>query len=647
MFERRRLGGHCLARIVKTDEQLRPASHGPAKLAEARAVTPLGTVWRRALGQLVPVAAATLIWALTIGDTEPRHMTDLGLVSVLPASFFIALGILAVSFVLALRRRETHWLVPALHVVTLIVIIHGTPAVLYESLRYSWAWKHVGVVDYIQRHGSVDPSLFTLQANQNWPGFFALSALVTDAAGLRNALSYAQWAPVFFNALFAGAVLFVCRSLTHDMRLVWLAVWVFCATNWVAQDYFAPQAMSYFLFLVIIGICLRWFRPYKTPSQAEIRRWLRWDRAAALFHRVVSMGTPGPQTSEPGRRRQQAWLVLVVIALFAAVVVSHQLTPFMLLSAVALLVLFQLCATRALPLLMAVLMATWITYMTVGFLEGNLFWVVDSIGKLNVGGSTIANLSHASAEQVFEARVARGLTVLVLLLAVVGLIRRRRTGHFDLPVFLLLLAPVVVVWANAYGGEVLYRVYLFALPFLAFLVAAAVYPDASSEGSRRTPLLAAGLSATLLAAMCIVYYGKDRQYFFTKDEVAASELLHTKAPRGSVFVSGTDSYPKLFRNYERYRYAPIALEPISRRRRVLTQPIAGIRRVAADIGGSDAPVYLIITRSQKAEAKMTGVLFPGSLDRLEHAVLQSGLAHSVYRGPDANVFRLTFTPTVR
>ena len=40
----------------------------------------------------------------------------------------------------------------------LLALVHGTPAVLYGTLRYSWAYKHVGIVDYILRTGTVDPT---------------------------------------------------------------------------------------------------------------------------------------------------------------------------------------------------------------------------------------------------------------------------------------------------------------------------------------------------------------------------------------------------------------------------------------------------------------------------------------------------------
>jgi hypothetical protein len=641
-----------------------PATGQRAPLAESERADPrtaLARAWRTALAPLLPVVVAMLVWALSLSGTDIRDMSDLGLVSVLPFSVYLALGILTVSFCVSLRRAETHWLVPAVHLLALIVIIHGTPAILYGTLRYSWAWKHVGIVDYIQRHGSVDPSIPvpSLQAYHSWPGFFALCALLNKTAGLGSSVTYASWAPVFFNVLTVGALMFVFRSLTTDMRLAWLGAWVFTATNWVGQDYFSPQAMNYFLYLVIIGICLRWFRPFASPyrlsslaetlsgngadhrlagSGRRVGGWFVPDAWQARFRRIVERGAASLHAFDPTHRRQRPALLVVVIALCATVVVSHQLTPFMVIFALGALVLFETCTARSLPLLVVVLAVAWTSYMAVGFLHGNLYWIVDSIGKLNVGSSTLANLGKASHDQVIVARAGRALTAALVFLAIAGFVRRRRAGRFDLPVILLALAPALMIWGNAYGGEILFRVYLFSLPFLAFFAAAVVFPTAASGSSRLVPVVAAGISAVLLTGLYVVYYGKERSYHFTKGEVAAAEYLYDRAPEGSVLVDGTPNYPWAFRNYERYRYQSISLTPTAERERILADPESGIRNLVAHNGGGR--IYLIITRSQEADAEMTGVLRADSLARVKRALEGAPGVRVVYRSPDAVIFAL-------
>ena len=112
-------------------------------------------------------------------------------------------------------------------------------------------------MDYILRHGAVDPMINVSAIYHNWPGFFAGSALLTAFAGRENLLTIASWAPFAFNLMNLVVLRFVLRGLTQDKRLVWLSLWFFFLINWVGQDYFSPQAMAYVLYLACIGLLIR------------------------------------------------------------------------------------------------------------------------------------------------------------------------------------------------------------------------------------------------------------------------------------------------------------------------------------------------------------------------------------------------------
>ena len=90
-----------------------------------------------------------------------------------------------------------------------------------------------------------------------------------------------------------------------------------------------------------------------------------------------------------------------------------------------------------------------------------------------------------------------------------------------------------------YGGELLFRIFLFMTPFLAFLAAHAYLPPTSeSRWSWRPALVYAGSGLAILATFLVAYYGKERQYYFTPEEVAASEYLYEQAPDRSLLISG-------------------------------------------------------------------------------------------------------------
>ena len=600
----------------------------------------LGFVSRPGLGEGLAVTAALAVWGVSLGAADPNRMTDVGLVSVLPPTFYAALAILGLSFCVALWRESTPAPVLFLHIAALIVMVHATPTATEGTLRYYWAWKHVGLVDYIQRHGSVDPNIPYLTAYHNWPGFFALAALLTEAAGLPNALPLAIWGPVVFNLLFLTALVPVFQALSRDRRLVWLSAWFFFLANWVGQDYFSPQALAYFLYLVVLGLCLTWFRS-AAPAQLRVRWWVPTAPAVWIYNWLVrrTAGGEGPvRTAAPA---QMVGLLGLVILLLVGIVSSHQLTPFMVLLGLAALVALRRCTAAGLPLLLGVLTAAWIVFMASGFLSANLYWVIESIGQLGQNArSTLIDLERVSPGQRLVAVVDRVLTAGMCALAGLGLLRRVRHGRWDLTVGLLAAAPAPMLVANAYGGEMLFRVYFFALPMLALLAAAVVFPTPSAGHG----WLAFGgtvlLSGLLMAGLMLAYYGKEQMYYYAPDEVAAAEYLYDVAPPGSLFV-GLTYFPWAFRDYEQYTYRSLVEESVTTRRRLDEDPAALLARVLED--ERFPAVYVSISRNQRAVVEGLGLLSPGGVDRARQALVEPGRYRVLLDSPAATI--VTRAPT--
>ena len=195
-------------------------------------------------------------------------------------------------------------------------------------------------------------------------------------------------------------------------------------------------------------------------------------------------------------------------------------------------------------------------------------------------------------------------------------------------------APLALFAFGNYEGELLFRIYLFALPFLAYFAA-----HAFLAGARRRVLAGAGFglaALALLAGFVVAYYGKDRQFYFSPQEVAASRLVYEHAPRGALVIEGTRGYPGQFRNYERLDYVTLSREPRDSQARVLAHPVG---RLSDWIDDPPRPgAYVIITRSQKAEVAELGVMPHGSLDRIERALARSRRFRTLVRNRDAVVF---------
>lgn len=565
---------------------LSPGPTGAAAVAERRPSSctppthsltsrPARLPGRTALG-LAPVAVALLLWIASLRGVDLDAMTDAGLTSVLPPAFGAALAVLTVSFAATLARRRVSDLVAAAHAIALVVILHATPTILYGTLRYAWAWKHVGIVDYIQRHGTVDPYISYLTAYHDWPGFFALGALVTDATGQADALGLAQWGPPFFNLLFLGAVLLIARTLVSDTRLTWAAGWLFVLGNWVGQDYFSPQALCFFLYLAVVAVLLRARERNRVP-------------------------------------------VVVVLLLSGAVVMSHQLTPPMLVVAVAVLTITHLKRLRWLPLVVLVMTVGWIALFARPFLEQNLYWIADSIGSpSNNAAQGLRSLAAASHGMIVTAWAGRALTAAMIGLAALGFLRSAYGGSFERTAALLASCPIVLLGATSYSGEIVFRVFLFALPFLALLAAGAFFPTPRWRPSRAVAFAVVALA--LLAGTTRAYYGKEPIYHFFPSEVRVMERLYAAAPAGSLMLSGTFDYPWAFRHYEIYDYAALETEPTAVRRGVVAHPI----RTLITLMQSHSVAYFIVTRSQEAAVDMTGVLPAGTLQRVAREMAATG-----------------------
>ena len=582
-----------------------------------------------------PVASLGLVlalWAVTLLTTDVDRIGSLGLVSALPVTMYLALGVLALSFAVALGRRAE---APTLfaHVLVLILILHATPPLLYGNLRYAWAWKHVGIVDFILRHNEIWSKSPDLAVYHNWPGFFGGSATLTGASGLSSARGFAVWAPPVFELLNVVALVALFRPLTSDRRVVWLAIWLFIIANWVGQDYFSPQAFGFLLALLIYAIALRWFSRRGRLS-LRVARFAK--RPLVELEPVGSADGPDPHLKR--------WLFGIVLLLTAAVATSHPLTPIVLTTGLVVLVLARVVTSRLMALGVGAITVGWIVTGAREFASDNFRQFTQDSGNVSSNVGKGLPQARLSSGQSIVSMAGRGVVVVIAILALVGLIRRLRRGRLDFVALLLWVTPALILVVASYDGEAVFRVYLFALPFMALLAAFACFPDAERSRRRLVPAIAV-VGLALMVGFLLANNGKDLFYRFTPSEVRAADLVYSGAPPGSLLVEGSGDYPRHLQKYEHLRYVPIAAEPVDSYERVFRHPI----RVLSD-WMSDADFtghYLIITRAMKKEATELGPLPSGALDRLERQLLASPKFRTLYHDKDASVFTLTGAPGLK
>ena len=598
---------------------------------------------RERLDALALLIGGVALWGVgVLGGIRWQEMSDLGFVSVLPVTCLVGLGFLVAGFVRALAMRVVVPGVLQAHVVALVAVLHATPTLVYGTMRYPWAWKHVGVIDFITRNGVVDPSIETLGAYHGWPGFFALGAMIAETTGIDPA-SMGRWWPLAVNLLVVWLLSVLFAVCTSDRRVGPVACWTYVLGSWVGQDYFSPQAMAFVMYLtaVVVLVCLTGAR---RPVSLRLpnRTTPALGRIGAASSRALSRVGRGLRRLGPASVRKRLGVVpREVYVLAIAIACSHQLTPVMLALTCTVLVVGAWAGTPWLATVVVGAGAAWAVVFAAPLLVDNAdeLATVGSVGS-NLDG-TVVDLAAVSTGQAVVAGSARVLTLLVIGLALTGLLREWRRGRTHGLMAVLAGLPVLLVGLSSYGGEVLFRVVLFALPALAFLAATPLVADRSRRGGAALVAIA---SAVLLPLFLLAHLGNERQYAFGIDEVELVQDLYATAPPGSLLVEGSRNYPTQSLRYEVFTYVPIDREPVDGRRRVLADPA----EVLGEWLDNEAytATYLLLTRSMVAATEASGSLPSGSIPAIDAALAADPGFVEVARNAAGVVWGRATEPTV-
>ncbi|WP_202869925.1 hypothetical protein [Kribbella caucasensis] len=564
----------------------------------------------------VIAVSATVVAGYTASTLETPITSEVGLVAVLPPAYWIGIVTLNVIFAVSLGRgRPNPWL-PAVLLGCLVVALYGAASLATPVPRAEVAWRHIGIADTLLRNGQLDPGL---DAYFNWPGFFALLAVLSSATGLPP-MQLALWAPVVNALLWLAALGLVVRTLTTDRRLVWLTLWLFCLANWIDQDYLAPQAFGFFLYLVVLALLLNFLGARTSPGWS----WSPAGRLGWWRERLP--------TDPLAARRVAALLVVTVLAV--VIVVSHQLTPFMLLASVTALVATGRVWASALPLVIAVMVIAWLVYPASTYLAGHPPLFVNG-----VEAAAAANVSErlaGTAGHLLVVRIRILLTGTIWILAAAGvLIARRRGPHDARPVVLVLAAaPFALLPAQSYGGEMLMRVNLFSLPFTAFLAASALLAMQPVLNHIRVVALAV-LCSVLAVASVSSRYGNAQFDMFTAAEIDAAKRLYELGPADAMLIAGGHPTPWRYREYEQHRYRTV--QDICE-----SAPDAAIcaQLVHASARREQSGAMVLLNRAVKSSLVMQGAMSDIEIDGMEKTLARLPGVSKAFENEDARIYRI-------
>lgn len=583
--------------------------------------------WRLAALAL-PAIAALVLWRFSLLHVDVSNLGQYGLPPALPVAWYASLVLAILGTVVASTARASSGLIMVGSVVVVAIILYATVPVLSAQPHYAWVYKHIGVVRYLEAHGKVNPNI---DIYNRWPGFFALGAVFSTVGGSPNPEVYAGWAELFFLLLDILLLMVAIRAITRDLRIAAGTALFFVLSNWVGQTYYSPQAFAFVLGLALIAIMFRQLRVTGGSYSPRLARLLK------RVGRVPQLPVPDDDIAKWPR----GVAIAAVVGLDVIIVASHQLTPYMLLISIALL---MLCG---------VVRPWWVLVgmgvMTLAYLAANFHFIQHNYGVFssfdpfnNAQDSTTPEIPQAG--KVFNTDVELLLIAALWLGALGATFRLLRRGLLvrALPFVVLAVSPFVVIFGQNYGGEVSLRIILFSSPWCAALISWAL----ATVSRPPLRLVLTTLTALLFAALFVPsFLGQEELNIISPAEARASEWFYYHAPRGTVLVLAAPGFPYRYGGtYSEFRGPEGDANP-----NLLTSAIfqsrqlgpADVPRVAKKIEEYAKHGYIAFTKDETEYGQIMGLTPEGALANLEAAVAQSSDFRLWYSNADAQIYELT------
>jgi hypothetical protein len=529
------------------------------------------------------VTLGAVAWLATLRPVTPADLTDIGLLPALPAGWWLGVLLASLALVRSIAVSPVDTRAGAAAVLLLVAILYATPALVEALPRFNTVYVHLGFIETIERTGMLYPDM---DARFSWPVFFTAMAAFTTITGV-NLVDVAAWVPALTTLLVLPAAWLLVRAFTDDSRLSLVALWMLVLGNWVGQDYLSPQGYNFLLYTWVLAL-LAWFFGASRPRLG----WLRSRLRRSIEPEPTTVAAPGAG----GWARGSLVIVVAVLALFS--VTSHQLTPFAMIAVSTGLVVLSRTTLRWMPLLIAIMTGVWIAFAGYSYLAGHLEPLLQDIG--DPGGAAQAGVVarlQGSEGHGFVVRERIGFSLVVWGLAGIGVLRRLWAGHWDLAAGLLAAFPFGLIALQSYGGEIFLRVYLIALPAMAFFAAAAILP-----GRILRPWLAGVVLVVatmgLSAGFVVARYGNEIADVVTRAEVAAVDRMHELATPDTVMATLNYNSPIRYRNVERFDFFDI---PSSAGTLAQVDVVGWLERYA-----QDRPALMLLSRGQLALEGLNG-----------------------------------------
>ncbi len=584
--------------------------------------------WKYGVGSGVLSICAFALWAYSVGLIHVYRSGPSGLVAELPIVWWLALVLAVAAVASGLLTKAPCALTMLAPILVFTLVLHGTLLAAEPVPRFGPAYQVAGFADYFKTVGHMNGRL---DARMNWFGLLSGAGMAAKAMGVPTTW-FLRWSPAMFELSYLLPIKSLGNLYLRSPRARWAVLPLFLVGNWIDQDYFSPQAVALFLYLVVLLICVRTLGAQGSRASLSAR-----ISDLGVFRSLAgklwgALGVPGramplgKSEEVVGPRTRGAALGLVFL-LVGVSVASHPLTPVVLCIALLALAFTGRTRLRISWLIASLGVITWTSWVAKDYWIGHLQVVFGGVG--NVGGTVAATTSRhiASAsfgrEMVEGARLTATLAIVLAAALATFLLWRRSGRSWDL--VLLAAAPGVIGALVTYGGEVTLRILLFSLPALCLLVASAV----DQGGGRRGLILYGGVLILLVALFPLTRYGNEGFETFTPGDIAATEWVYSHVPRGSTILT-EDFTETLGMSHVGYYHLSELGPAVLASPRVLKQILP------------NGPAWIYVTRSQYSETTIYRG-FPGNwLKRFEANLAGLPSVRRAYVNSTAAVYYIEF-----
>lgn len=524
--------------------------------------------------------AAVVVWAVGQAVSSHGPVGDYGLLVAQPV-VGVALAVAVVAFYLGALRSDP--VAMGVAIGATILIFRVTPILATPTATPFYAHSHLGVVDLMAQTGRTHPDV---DIYSEWPAFFAWMGWFQNLDVISSE-TVARWFPLAIHLLQALAVLALARGFGLPPRGAAMAAFIAEIANWVGQDYYSPQAVALVMSLTVIATLL-----------------------------TTNLG----------------WCAWVALPLYAAVIPTHQLTPIWALVAAWGVILLRNRRLWPMAIVMAALIGTYV---------GLRLDVVAPYGLLSTPSvdNASSNITTVGVPGRQFAQLVVRVTALVLWGAALFILLRRLIRRQ--PVLLrgfLAFSSFAILAGQNYGGEAIFRVFLYSIAGAAVIMADevedAITPVRHAAGrmawvvrAERVLVLPLLLSYSLLGAQAAMGTWTVQRVDPSEVQAAAAVLKVLKPP--SIVLQGAPGAPTRsvaeYGDFARNPNQHFDASLIGTRdfdKLSFNEP-RDLDQLKDLLGPQQHPLYVVFTPAMRNYARFYGQMSPERYDRFLELIATS------------------------